>query len=156
MKQLGLFGGSFNPIHNGHLHLVRAVKRAMQLDGVVLMPTGEAPHKSSAEYAPAADRLEMCRLAAEKYRWLQISDYEIRKNGKSYTVETLRALCSEDFSVTHAARRLYIHRTTFQDRMDRIRALTGLDPEDEETRFLLQFGFRLCDEPRAGSDDWQK
>ena len=95
MKQLGLFGGSFNPIHNGHLHLVRAVKRAMQLDGVVLMPTGEAPHKSSAEYAPAADRLEMCRLAAEKYRWLQISDYEIRKNGKSYTVETLRALTAQ-------------------------------------------------------------
>ena len=92
MKQLGLFGGSFNPVHNGHLHLVRAVKRAMQLDGVLLMPTGEAPHKSSAEYAPASDRLEMCRLAAEKYRWLQISDYEIRKSGKSYTVETLRAL----------------------------------------------------------------
>ena len=74
----------------------------------------------------------------------------------THFVETLRALCSENFSVTHAARRLYIHRTTFQDRMDRIRALTGLDPENEETRFLLQFGFRLCDEPGAGSDDWQK
>ena len=40
--------------------------------------------------------------------------------------------------------------------MDRIRALTGLDPEDEETRFLLQFGFRLCDEPGDRADDWQK
>ena len=61
----------------------------------------------------------------------------------THFVETLRALCEEDFNVSHAARRLYIHRTSFQDRMDRIRALTGLDPEDSEVRFLLQFSFRL-------------
>ena len=91
-RRMGLFGGSFNPIHNGHLHLARAVKRALKLDGVVIMPTGEAPHKSSAEYAPAADRLEMCRLAAAPYRWMRISDYETTKSGKSYTVDTLRAL----------------------------------------------------------------
>ena len=94
-RQLGLFGGSFNPIHNGHLHLVKSVKRALKLDGVILMPAGEAPHKSTAEYAPAADRLEMCRLAAKKYRWLTVSDYETSKSGKSYTVETLRALKTE-------------------------------------------------------------
>lgn len=88
----GLFGGSFNPIHNGHLHLARSVRRALGLERVVIMPTGEAPHKSSAEYAPAADRLEMCRLAAKPYRWMHISDYETRKSGKSYTVDTLRAL----------------------------------------------------------------
>lgn len=92
-RQLGLFGGSFNPIHNGHLHLVKSVRDALKLDGVLLVPTGEAPHKSSAEYAPAADRLEMCRLAAKKYRWIRVSDYEMRKSGKSYTVETLRMLC---------------------------------------------------------------
>ena len=91
-RQVGLFGGSFNPIHNGHLHLVRAVKQALKLDSVILMPAGEAPHKSSAEYAPAADRLEMCRLAVKKYRWLTVSDYETGKIGKSYTVDTLRAL----------------------------------------------------------------
>lgn len=90
--QLGLFGGSFNPIHNGHLHLAESVKEALSLDGVVLMPTGEAPHKSSAEYAPAKDRLELCRLAANDFPWMHVSDYEIRRNGKSYTVETLRAL----------------------------------------------------------------
>ena len=92
MKQLGLFGGSFNPIHNGHLHLVKAVRRALRLDGIVLMPTGEAPHKDSSAYAPAADRLAMCRLAAEPYPWLSVSDYEMKKPGKSYTVETLRHL----------------------------------------------------------------
>lgn len=57
--------------------------------------------------------------------------------------ETLRVYTEENFNSSHAAKKLYIHRTTFQDRMDRIRALTGLDPDDEKTRFLLQFSFRL-------------
>ncbi|MCR5305271.1 MAG: nicotinate (nicotinamide) nucleotide adenylyltransferase [Oscillospiraceae bacterium] len=92
MKQLGLFGGSFNPIHNGHLHLLRAVRRGLRLDGITLMPSGEAPHKDSSAYAPAADRLAMCRLAAAPFPWLTVSDYETKKPGKSYTVETLRHL----------------------------------------------------------------
>ena len=68
----------------------------------------------------------------------------------THFVETLHALCRENFNVTHAAQSLYIHRTSFQDRMDRIRALTDLDLEDEETRFLLQFSFRLT--KNAASD----
>ena len=95
-RRIGLFGGSFNPVHNGHLHLACSVKKALKLEGVVIMPTGEAPHKSSAEYAPAADRLEMCRLAAQPYEWMRISDYEPKKSGKSYTVDTLHALRAQD------------------------------------------------------------
>ncbi len=94
-RRLGLFGGSFNPIHNGHLHLAEAAKNALRLSGVMLMPAGEAPHKSSDAYAPAADRLVMCQLAAEKLPWLSVSDLEIRKAGKSYTVDTLRMLTQE-------------------------------------------------------------
>lgn len=90
--KMGLFGGSFNPIHNGHLHLAESIQKALQLDGVVLMPAGQPPHKSDAAYASAAHRLAMCRLAAQAYDWMTVSDYEIKKNGKSYTVETLRAL----------------------------------------------------------------
>lgn len=95
MKQYGLFGGSFNPIHYGHLHLAAAVHDALALDRVVLMPTGEAPHKSSAAYASATDRLAMCRLAAEKFPWLTVSAYETGRVGKSYTVETLRYLTAQ-------------------------------------------------------------
>ncbi len=91
-RRFGLFGGSFNPIHNGHLHNACAVKEALKLDGVVLMPAGQAPHKSTADYAPAADRLEMCRLAAKPYPWMSVSGYEIAKSGANYTVDTLRAL----------------------------------------------------------------
>ena len=94
MERIGLFGGSFNPIHNGHLHLAQTVHQQCGLDRMLLMPSGTAPHKSSDAYAPAADRLAMCRLAAEPYPWLEVSDYELTKPGKSYTVETLRYLHS--------------------------------------------------------------
>lgn len=90
--RVGLFGGSFNPIHNGHLHLAESVKTACGLDYVLLMPTGTAPHKSSAAYVDADHRYAMCQLAARAYDWLAVSDYEIRKGGKSYTVETLAHL----------------------------------------------------------------
>ncbi len=63
----------------------------------------------------------------------------------THFVETLRSLSVENFNVTHAAQRLFIHRTSLQDRMDRIRTLTDLDLEDTETRFLLHFGFRLTE-----------
>ena len=95
MKHMGLFGGSFNPIHSGHLHLAREVRRFLRLDGVLLMPAGEAPHKDSSAYAPAADRLRMCRLAAKNRPWLTVSDWETRQPGRSYTVETLRHLTAE-------------------------------------------------------------
>jgi len=95
MKQAGLFGGSFNPIHFGHLHLAESVWRQLGLDHVLLMPAGEAPHKSCAEYAAGIHRAEMCRLAAAERPWLRVSDLEIRKPGKSYTVDTLRILCEQ-------------------------------------------------------------
>ena len=94
MSRIALFGGSFNPIHNGHLHLAQTVHQQCGLDRMLLMPSGTAPHKSSDAYAPAADRLAMCRLAAEPYPWLEVSDYELTIPGKSYTVETLRYLHS--------------------------------------------------------------
>lgn len=94
MSRIALFGGSFNPIHNGHLHLAQTVHQQCGLDRMLLMPSGTAPHKSSDAYAPAADRLAMCRLATEPYPWLEVSDYELTKPGKSYTVETLRYLHS--------------------------------------------------------------
>ncbi|MCI7803611.1 MAG: nicotinate (nicotinamide) nucleotide adenylyltransferase [Oscillospiraceae bacterium] len=90
MAKIGLFGGSFNPIHNGHMNLALSVKKSLGLDRIILIPSGTSPHKSSSEYAPAEDRLEMCRLACEGYDGFEVSDYEITKPGKSYTVYTVR------------------------------------------------------------------
>lgn len=88
MKGIGLFGGSFNPIHKGHINLALSVKKELSLDKVILIPSGKAPHKSSSEYASGEDRLEMCRLAAENFEGIEVSDYELKRPGKSYSVYT--------------------------------------------------------------------
>ena len=89
MARIGLFGGSFNPIHIGHINLAVSVMKKLMLDKVIFIPSGLAPHKSSSEYADSADRLEMCRLATEEYESFEVSDYEINKSGKSYSVYTV-------------------------------------------------------------------
>lgn len=89
MARIGLFGGSFNPIHSGHINLAVSVMEKLMLDKVIFIPSGLAPHKSSSEYADSADRLEMCRLATEEYENFEVSDYEINKSGKSYSVYTV-------------------------------------------------------------------
>ncbi len=90
MRKIGLFGGSFNPIHKGHVKLAVSIKEKLSLDKVIFIPSGEAPHKSSEEYADSADRYEMCRLAVSDYPFFEVSDYEITKEGKSYSVYTVR------------------------------------------------------------------
>ena len=77
MSRIALFGGSFNPIHNGHLHLAQTVHQQCGLDRMLLMPSGTAPHKSSDAYAPAADRLAMCRLATESNPAFDVTDHTL-------------------------------------------------------------------------------
>lgn len=91
----GLFGGTFDPVHNGHLALVRTLAAELSLDGVVLMPTAQPPHKLKTDLAPAAHRLAMCRLAAADCPGVTVSDWEIRQGGASFTADTLDALRRE-------------------------------------------------------------
>jgi nicotinate-nucleotide adenylyltransferase len=88
--RIGIFGGSFNPPHLGHLHLAESVHEALELDEVWMVPAKQPPHKSSAAYAPAEDRLAMCRLAAEAYPWLRAEDFELRQDGVSYSYYTVK------------------------------------------------------------------
>lgn len=87
--RIGIFGGSFNPPHAGHMHLAQSVHDALSLDEVWLVPSKISPHRSMAAYAPEADRLEMCRLAAEDYPWMRAEDYELRQEQISYTCYTV-------------------------------------------------------------------
>ena len=97
MARVGIFGGTFNPIHIGHLTIAEEARLALKLDRVVFIPSGESYFKDPAQIASQADRLEMTRLAcAGRY---EVSDLEIRRQGPSYTsvtCEELRAAHPED------------------------------------------------------------
>ncbi len=88
----GIYGGTFNPIHRGHIHLLEEFVRRLDLDRVLLIPTHVPPHKAAPELASGEDRMTMCRLAVGDRPHLQISDLEMRREGKSYTAETLEEL----------------------------------------------------------------
>lgn len=91
----GILGGSFNPIHHGHLIIATRVAETLGLDRVLLIPTALSPLKRPEDLAPARDRWAMVRLAVRGSRLLEASDLEIRRGGTSYTVETLEALKRE-------------------------------------------------------------
>ncbi len=95
-KRLGILGGTFDPIHNGHIVLAREFAARLQLDCVLMMPTFVPPHKVKPDLAPAVDRLEMCRLACDPYPQLMVSDMEINRRGASFTVTTLEQLKTQD------------------------------------------------------------
>ena len=86
-----MLGGTFDPIHNGHIAAARAAMECAALDRVLLVPSAQPPHRAAAE-APAAMRLEMCRLAVRGERGLEVSDVEIARGGASYTADTLEQL----------------------------------------------------------------
>ena len=93
--RLGILGGSFNPIHNGHLAIARQTREALELDQILFIPTGQPPHKHNSSLAPAQDRYEMVRLAIASDLTLAVSDVELRRPGKSYTIDTVRLLQQE-------------------------------------------------------------
>ena len=96
MSRIGLFGGTFDPPHVGHLALAEAARRRLRLDRVVFVPAGDPPHKRGRRLSPAADRLAMTRLAVRGLPGFEVSDLEIRRRGPSFTVDTLRRLAARD------------------------------------------------------------
>jgi nicotinate-nucleotide adenylyltransferase len=90
--RLGIFGGSFDPVHYGHLLLAECAREALALDEVWLIPAAIPPHKTARELAPAKSRLEMLELALAGNERLRASALEIDRGGVSYTVETLAAV----------------------------------------------------------------
>src|SRR5262245_58651421 len=89
--KLGILGGSFNPVHFGHLAMAEAARRAHGLDRVLLVPAAQPPHKRE-DLAPAEDRLAMVRLAVEGREGLEASGLELERPGPSFTVDTLAEL----------------------------------------------------------------
>lgn len=93
MQRIGIFGGTFNPPHLGHIQAAREALEALELDKLVLIPTRMAPHKVLPEDSPSPEqRLDMLRIAVRQDPRLEVSDLELKRDGISYTVDTLTAL----------------------------------------------------------------
>jgi len=91
-ERIAMMGGTFNPVHVGHVRLARAVVGELSLGRLLLVPCARPPHKTGARLAPSSDRLAMCRLAVEDDPRIEASDIELGGDGPSYTVDTLRRL----------------------------------------------------------------
>lgn len=102
MKRIGILGGTFNPVHLEHMALARSAVNELNLDKLVVMPTFISPHKDRSP-APAEDRLNMLKLAFNDDEKIEVSDYEIDKQGKSYTYLTV-----EHFKETENAEIFFI------------------------------------------------
>lgn len=99
MKKIGIFGGTFDPVHNGHVLAALAFLEQSDIEKLYVIPTAVPPHKMRASSVSAEDRLRMCELAFEPCpgygKRLFVSDHEIREGGRSYTVQTLRHFAKE-------------------------------------------------------------
>lgn len=87
--RIGIYGGSFNPVHNGHIHLALTAVSELGLDRLFLVPSKISPHRSSDEYVSEEDRLEMLRLACRVSDKLEVCDYELNSDRVSYTIFTV-------------------------------------------------------------------
>lgn len=94
-ERLGVFGGTFNPPHLGHLLCAAAAAEALELDRVLFVPTGQPPHKQIADEPGAAVRAELVAAAVGGDSRFAVSTVEVDRSGPSYTVDTLRALTAE-------------------------------------------------------------
>lgn len=96
MTRIGIYGGTFSPPHNGHLQAAKAFMEQMWLDLLYVIPTAIPPHKEADAGATAEQRLAMCRVAFDGIEGVYVSDMEIQRGGRSYTVDTLRELTGDD------------------------------------------------------------
>jgi nicotinate-nucleotide adenylyltransferase len=90
LRRIGLFGGTFNPIHLGHVQVVREVKAGFGLDKILIIPSALPPHKELNGVVDAKDRIEMIRLAFSDDPNFMISNVELERSGPSYTIDTVR------------------------------------------------------------------
>ena len=88
--RIGISGGTFDPVHKGHIESALAARNALQLDRVIFVPGGEPPHKLDRRITAPEDRMAMLNAAITPYEDFSVSDYEIRKLTYSYSIDTVR------------------------------------------------------------------
>lgn len=95
MKRIGILGGTFDPIHVGHIAIATIAMATLSLDQLSIIPNRTPPHKPAPQ-ASDAQRMQMVQLACAPYPQWQVSDSELRRNGPSYTIDTLREFATPD------------------------------------------------------------
>lgn len=94
-KRIGILGGTFNPIHYGHLFMAEYAREACSLDKVLFIPTGVSYMKKAADILPGEERMRMLELSIESNPYFEVSDIELKRKGNTYTFETLESLKSQ-------------------------------------------------------------
>jgi nicotinate-nucleotide adenylyltransferase len=136
---IGLFGGTYNPVHIGHLRAALEVREGFELDEVIMIPAALPPHKIPGEVADAADRLHMLNQALEDTPGLRISDVELKRSGPSYTIDT----------VAH-----FKHSLPDQSRIYLIMGMDAfleIDTWKSYDELLLQIPFIIINRPKSGN-----
>jgi nicotinate-nucleotide adenylyltransferase len=95
-KKVGIFGGSFDPVHEGHIHLARLAKEAAGLDEVRFMPCHISPHKTGLSPTEGALRAGWLRIALEGIEWAKVDETELKRDGPSYSYETVEQLAAAE------------------------------------------------------------
>jgi len=95
-RKIGILGGTFNPIHAGHLIIAEAVRHQYELHKVLFIPSANPPHKEGQEIIPAVHRYKLVSLAIADNPFFEVSDIEMKREGRSYSVQTLHALRDAD------------------------------------------------------------
>ena len=98
MKKIGIFGGTFNPIHHGHLKMAEVARREYKLSYVYFMPCGIPPHKSKRGLLPAKLRYELVKKAIKGKKYFKVLDIEIKKKKPAYTINTIKRLVRACYS----------------------------------------------------------
>ncbi len=147
--KIGIYGGAFNPVHNGHLELAGYYYDVLGLDKLIFIPTADPPHKSSENFARAEDRLNMLLLAVKDKEGFEVSDIEYRREGKSYTYLTLCELKElypdSEFYLIIGADQLFIFDSwyRYRDILDTVTLCTAARDNEAEREKMLSYAKSL-------------
>lgn len=147
--KIGIFGGAFNPIHNGHLALAENYYNSLKLDKIIFIPTSVPPHKTADYLVSQNDRLEMVRLAISDNSSFDVSDIEFHRQGKSYTYDTLLSLKelypdSEIYLIIGADQFLTFHLWyKYKEILDMVTLCTSARENEQEKRELYDYAKSL-------------
>lgn len=146
--KIGIFGGAFNPVHNGHLNIADAFYEDLKLDKLLLIPTANPPHKSGAGLLSGEDRINMLRLAIENKPY-EISTIEFERNDKSYTYNTLLELKklypeADLFLIIGADQIINFDKWyRYSDILDMVTLCTSARENEEEKQLIIKSAQRL-------------